>query len=174
MNSAQLFSAMPATLAAEIVEFAFNTDKKLFHTAMEAVAQARKLRLIFLERLPRTERFALMASALGRPGLALVANSLISTWLIKQQAPLLAAFLDSLKIKHENGVVEDLPKTVEDTDLQNAVDALLAKFPHPVVAIYLNAFNEMNEARWSNLELHLETDPRLQLKRAEPGATPAA
>jgi NADPH-dependent 7-cyano-7-deazaguanine reductase QueF-like protein len=37
-----------------------------------------------------------------------------------------------------------------------------------VVAVYLNAFNEMNETSWANLKAMLESDLRLQL-----GATAA-
>jgi hypothetical protein len=31
------------------------------------------------------------------------------------------------------------------------------------VAVYLNAFNDMNEASWPNLKTMLESDSRLQL-----------
>jgi NADPH-dependent 7-cyano-7-deazaguanine reductase QueF-like protein len=31
------------------------------------------------------------------------------------------------------------------------------------VAVYLNAFNDMNEAHWGNLKALLEADARLQL-----------
>jgi hypothetical protein len=31
-----------------------------------------------------------------------------------------------------------------------------------VVIVYLHAFYEMNEARWTNLKALLETEPRLQ------------
>jgi hypothetical protein len=31
------------------------------------------------------------------------------------------------------------------------------------VAVYLNAFNDMNEANWTNLTSLLESDKRLQL-----------
>ena len=50
-----------------------------------------------------------------------------------------------------------------DAKLRAAVDALLAKYPPEVVAIYLQAFNEMNEADWTNLKTMLEQDTRLQL-----------
>jgi len=43
------------------------------------------------------------------------------------------------------------------------VELLLGKFPHEVVAVYLNAFNDMNTANWANLKTMLETDTRLQL-----------
>jgi hypothetical protein len=43
------------------------------------------------------------------------------------------------------------------------VDGLLAKHPPEAVAVYLNAFNDMNEANWTNLKAMLESDTRLQL-----------
>jgi hypothetical protein len=76
---------------------------------------------------------------------------------------MLGEFLDALGIAHKEGVVDDLPKEMEDAKLQAAVDNLLAKHPHEAVAVYLLAFNDMNEANWPNLKKMLETDPRLQL-----------
>jgi NADPH-dependent 7-cyano-7-deazaguanine reductase QueF-like protein len=40
---------------------------------------------------------------------------------------------------------------------------LLAKYPPEAVAVYLNAFNDMNQANWANLKSALESDSRLQL-----------
>ena len=80
---------------------------------------------------------------------------------------MLTEFLDSLNIKHDKGVVEDLPPSVDEPALESAVEALLAKYPAEIVAIYLHAFHEMNECKWPNLAAHLETDPRLQLNAAQ-------
>jgi ABC-type sugar transport system substrate-binding protein len=60
-------------------------------------------------------------------------------------------------------VVDDLPATVDDEKLKAAIENLLAKHPPEVVAVYLNAFNDMNEASWANLKTMLENDPRLQV-----------
>jgi hypothetical protein len=72
-------------------------------------------------------------------------------------------FLNALGIANEKGVVEDLPAAVDDAKLKTAVDTLLAKYPPEAVAVYLNAFNDMNEANWPNLKTLLESEPRLQL-----------
>ena len=58
-----------------------------------------------------------------------------------------------------------LPKSVGDSQLTTAVETLLAKHPHPAVAVYLHAFNSMNAESWSNLDTLLESEPRLRLKR---------
>jgi hypothetical protein len=47
--------------------------------------------------------------------------------------------------------------------LQAAIDTLVVKYRPEAVAVYLNAFNDMNEAHWENLKTMLEGDPRLQL-----------
>ena len=57
----------------------------------------------------------------------------------------------------------NLPDGVDDAKLKSAVETLLAKYPPEVVAVYLNAFNDMNTANWPNLKTMLENDARLQL-----------
>jgi hypothetical protein len=165
MTSSELFAAMPAPVAADIFEFTHANDKPLYRVTLETVAQARKVRGVFLERQPRAERYATMASTLGRAGLMATANNLISNWLIKKHNSVLVDFLDSLKITHEKGVVEDLPPQMDEPMLDAAIENLLTKYPQEVVSIYLHAFNEMNEANWPNLKAKLENDPRLALKK---------
>src|SRR4051812_39980480 len=165
MTSSELFAAMPAPVAADIFEFTHANDKPLYRVTLETVAQARKVRGVFLERQPRAERYATMASTLGRAGLMATANNLISNWLIKKHNSVLVDFLDSLKITHEKGVVEDLPPQMDEPMLDAAIENLLIKYPQEVVSIYLHAFNEMNEANWPNLKAKLENDPRLALKK---------
>ena len=46
--------------------------------------------------------------------------------------------------------------------MKTAIETLLAKYPPEAVAVYLNAFNDMNETSWANLKTILESDPRLQ------------
>ena len=60
-------------------------------------------------------------------------------------------------------MVEDLPPTIEEEKLRAAVETLLGKYPPEVVAVYLNAFHDMNEVDWPNLKALLEGDKRLQL-----------
>lgn len=156
---------MPPALATEILEYTFANDKALYRAALDAVAQSRKVRPIFLERQPRAQRHSLMASMLGRPPQRVIADGLIRNWLLKSQSAMLIDFLDALKIPHEKGAVETLPDSVEDATLQSAVEGLLTKYPPDSVALYLHAFNDMNQARLSNLDAMVQTDPRLKFLR---------
>jgi hypothetical protein len=163
LTAHELFGFMSPALGAEIVEFAHDANKPLYRATLAAVAEIRKVRPVFLERQPRAQRTAAMLASLTRPMLEPAAANLIRGWLVNKQSALLIQFLDALGIKHEKGVVEDLPVNVDDAKLKTAVDSLLASHPQEVVAVYLVAFNEMNQANWPNLKTMLETDSRLQL-----------
>ena len=153
---------MSPALAARILEYTHDNNKELYRATLGAVAEARKLRPAFLERTPRATRHASMVSILARPRLELIAANVLREWLMKQQVPMLADFLNALGIAHKDGAVEDLPATVDDEKLRGAVEALLAKYPAEEIAIYLNAFYTMNDVRWPNLESMLKNDGRLQ------------
>ncbi|HPC60455.1 MAG TPA: hypothetical protein PKX23_07340 [Verrucomicrobiota bacterium] len=163
LTSHELLGFMSPNLAQEIILYAYEEDKPLYKTTLAAVAEARKLRPVYFERQPRTQRHAAMLTTLTRPALEMVTANLIRTWLLKKHNGLLTDFLDSLGIQHKEGVVDDLPETMEEEKLRQAVDGLLAKHPPEVVAVYLNAFQDMNEVEWPALKNMLQSDPRLQL-----------
>jgi hypothetical protein len=162
LTSHELFGFMSPGLADEILNFTRETDKPVYKGALSAIAQARRVRPVFLERQPRPQRQAAMIATLSRPGLEAVAAGLIRTWLLKKHKAMLVDFLNVLGIKNEEGVVENLPAGMDDAKLKTAVETLLAKYPPEAVAVYLNAFNDMNETAWANLKAILESEPRLQ------------
>jgi len=163
LTAHEMLGFMSPALATDILSHAFETDKPFYRAALNAVAEARKVRPVFLERQPRQQRHATMLAVLSRPSMEVIAGNLIRNWLVKKQNAMLVQFLDALDIPHKEGVVDNLPPTVDDAKLQAAVEGLLAKHPPETVAVYLLAFNDMNEANWPNLKKLLETDSRLQL-----------
>ncbi len=163
LKSHELIGFMSPGLANEILLYAFESDKPLYRTVLAAVAEARHVRPVFMERQPKVQRHAAMLATLSKPSLDTVTANLLRTWLLKKYKDMLVDFLDALGITHKDGVVDDLPETMDDEKLKAAVDKLVAKYPREVVAVYLNAFNDMNEVGWPNLKAMLTTDPRLQL-----------
>lgn len=163
LKTYELLGFMSPALANEILEFAHESDKPTYRAVLGAVAEARHLRPVFLERQPRTQRHTTMIATLTRPSLNAAAGTLIRGWLVKKHQSMLVDFLNALGIENKDGVVDDLPIAVEDDKLKTAVDGLLARYPPEAVAVYLQAFNEMNEAHWSNLQTLLEQDSRLQI-----------
>jgi hypothetical protein len=163
LTSNELLGFMSQNLALEILNYTYDNDKPVYRATLAAVAEARKLRPVFLERQPRAQRHATMLSTLSKPSQEAIAAALLRAWLLKQYKGMLVDFLDALGIQHKDGVVDDLPETMEDTKLRTAIDTILAKYPQEVVAVYLNAFTEMNEVNWPALDSMLEADSRLQV-----------
>jgi len=163
LTSHELLGFMSPKLGLEILTYTFENDKPLYRTILAAVAEARKVRPVFLERQPKPQRHATMLSTLARPALEMVTANLLRTWLLKKYKDMLCDFLNALEITHTDGVVDDLPGSMDDTKLRAAVDLLLGKYPREVAAVYLHAFQEMNEVEWPNLKAILESDKRLEL-----------
>ena len=162
-TSHELLGFMSPNLALEILTYIHENEKPVYRAAMASVAEARRLRPVFLQRQPKPQRHATMLATLARPALEMVTANLIRTWLLKKHKDMLCDFLDALGITHKDGVVDDLPASIEDSKLHSAIEALLAKYPREAVAVYLHAFQGMNEVEWPNLKTLLESDKRLEL-----------
>lgn len=157
---------MSPSLGTEILSWAYEKEKPVYKATLGAVADARRVRSVFLQRQPRVQRHTGMMETLAKPRLEMAASTLLRTWLLKEKKSLLVDFLNALGIEHEDGVVDDLPETMEEDKLRAAIDQMLEKYPAEVVAVYLNAFSGMNETNWPTLKTMLESDARLQLGEA--------
>src|SRR4249919_2332963 len=107
LTSHELLGFMSPNLGVEILTFTFETDKPLYRATLGAVAEAREVRSVFLERQPKPQRHSAMLATLARPGLEMVTANLLRTWLLKRYKDMLCDFLDALGIAHKDGVVDD-------------------------------------------------------------------
>lgn len=162
LTAHELFGFMSPDLADQILEATYADNRDVYRATLNAVAQSKRVRPLFLERQPRKERHKAMAAALARPSMEEASSGQLRGWLVRHQSAVLIDFLNALGIAHKEGVVEELPPSMEDAKLAGAVDALLGKHPQEVVVIYLHAFNSMNGDGWPNLQTALENDARLQ------------
>jgi hypothetical protein len=163
MTSHEILGYMSPKQSAQIIDDLFVDDKPLYKAVLAAVANAKKVRPVFLAKLPKAQRHPDMIAALSRGSMDEIAGNLLRGWLLKKQLPVIADFLDGLGIKHEQGVVEDLPQTVDETALKNTVESLLGKHLPEVVAVYLLSFQAMNEVEWPGLATMLKEEARMQL-----------
>src|SRR5262245_60331446 len=125
LTSHELLGFMSPSLALEILNYVYESDKPLYRATLAAVADAKKLRPVFMERQPRPQRHATMLATLARPSLEMVTGNLLRAWLLKKYNGMLVDFLDALGIQHKEGVVENLPENMEDGKLKVAVDKIL-------------------------------------------------
>ena len=163
LTAHEIFGFMSPALAKSIIEFVHENDRELYRLTLTAVAEAKKVRLLFLERKAKPERHADMIGMLSKQRLDAIAANLIRGWLLKKNRSMLVDFLNALQVAHNEGAVDDLPAEMDDARLNAAIDQLLKNYPAEEVAVYLNAFYAMNEVNWPNLKNLLENDSRLQL-----------
>jgi hypothetical protein len=162
---------MPESTCTAMLADLFENEKPLYKNLIENLAKQRKLRPVFVERKPRPERFAWIKDALGRKQNEPVAANLLQIWLVSRHSSMLCDFLDSLGIKHdENGTVENIPPQPEKPALETAVGALLAKYDPSIVAVYLHAFQALDETGWPLLNEIIAADARLHLAAPAPAA----
>ena len=169
MTPNEIFLQMPESTCNALLGEMLENEKPLYKNLVENLAKQRKLRPVFVERKPRLERFAWLKDALGRRQNEAIAANLLQIWLVSRHSAMLCDFLDSLGIKHDdNGTVEQIPPQPEKPALEAAVAALLEKYESAIVAVYLNAFQALDQNGWPLLDEIIAADPRLQLAAPAP------
>ena len=147
-----------------IFAYLLEKEKAVYKAMIQNIASRRKLRPVFIERKPKNERHIWLQQALSAKGSDDLAVQLFQIWLLGAYRQMICDFLDLLRIKHDGkGVVDDLPPEPEREALDKSITELLQKYPREVVAVYLHAFQAMDETGWSNLDAILSTDSRMAL-----------
>jgi hypothetical protein len=147
-----------------VLVFLLEHEKPVYKAMIQNIASRRKLRPIFIERKPKSERHVWLQQALSSKSSDDLAIQLLQIWLLGAHREMICDFLDLLGIKHDGkGVVDDLPPEPTGEALAGAITKLLEKHRREVVAVYLHAFQAMDETGWSTLDEVLSRDPRVAL-----------
>ena len=158
----ELIGFMSPKMANRILEDTQANNREVYRALVASMAQAQKMRPVFIGRQPKERRHKSFVQMLSRTGSEEHAGNLIRGWLFKEHKDVLTDFLGKLGIEHEEGMVDDLPESISDDALNAAVDLLIEKYDRELVAVYLTAFNASNENRWGNLDALLAENERLQ------------
>lgn len=171
MPTHPLWSQISPVLANDILLHTQKNNKKLYRTAVDIVAPNIGVRAVKVMEMPKVERHAAFTQLLSRPQLEALSFNILSTWLVDNHAPMLCAWLDALGIAHDEvGCANSFNPVPDKAALQKAVDTLLKTYDATLVAIYLNAFNEIDEVRWPALTEVLGSDDRLKIQSATASA----
>jgi len=164
MKCHEICSRISPELMSAAFVFLLEREKPVYKAMIQNIASRRKLRPIFIERKPKSERHLWLQQALSQKGSDDLAVQLFQIWLLGAHREMICDFLDLLGIKHDGkGVVDDLPPEPTREALEAAITKLLEKHAREVVAVYLHAFQAMDETGWSTLDDILSTDPRVAL-----------
>ena len=158
----ELIGFMSPKMANRILEDTQANNREVYRALVASMAQAQKMRPVFIGRQPKERRHKSFVQMLSRAGSEEHAGNLIRGWLFKEHKDVLTGFLGKLGIEHEEGMVNDLPESISDDALNAAVNLLIEKYDRELVTVYLTAFNASNENRWGNLDALLADDERLQ------------
>jgi hypothetical protein len=169
MKCYEIFSKLSPELTNEIFSHLIEHEKPVYKAMIQNLATRRKLRPVFIERKPKEDRHVWLKQALSLKGADDISTQLLQIWLLGAHRQMICDFLDSLGIAHDGkGVVDNLPAEPRREALTETITKLLENHPPEVVAVYLHAFQAMDETGWSTLDEILATDARVALKRENP------
>jgi hypothetical protein len=118
--------------------------------AVGAIATQMKFRPRSVIGLP-PERRAKYLAQLPTVSDAIAARALVS-YHLERQRPMMAAFLDSLGIPHENGLITEEAVAKPDADkLKTAAEELATKFDPSDVSVYLSTLVSQDPDTWGAL-----------------------
>jgi len=164
MKCYEIFSRLSPELTNEIFAHLIEHEKPVYKAMIQNIATRRKLRPVFIERKPKNERHIWLRQALSMRGADDIATQLLQIWLLGAHRQMICDFLDSLGIKHDGkGVVDSLPAEPSREALTDTITKLLEGRSAEVVAVYLHAFQAMDETGWSTLDEVLANDARVAL-----------
>jgi hypothetical protein len=125
-----------------------STEQQL--EAVAALAAHMKFRAKSVIGLP-LEKKAKYLSTLPTVSDAVAARALVN-YHLERQRPMMGAFLDSLGIAHEDGLISEENVTKPEPEkLQAAAKELAAKYPEPDVSLYLSTLVSQDPDTWGSL-----------------------
>lgn len=133
-----------------------STDQQI--EAVAAIASHMKFRTKSVLGLAPEKRIKYLA---GLPVISdtVAARALVS-YHLERQRPMMAAFLDSLGIAHENGLINDEAVSKPDAEkLKSAAAELAAKYPADEVSLYLSTLVSQDPDTWGDLAELPQTIP---------------
>ena len=132
---------------------------------MRELGALKKLRPEFIQRKPLQEQFSFIQKMLAWKPSNEIGDHLLQVWLLRKHQDMLITFLNTLDIPHDgNGIVNELPETLDKEKLAKAVDELFEKYPAGVASVYLQMFQLQTEDGWDELADVLANDPRVTIR----------
>lgn len=165
MKSYTIFQKSDEETVNTFLDWMRNQERAVYRAAVRELAALKKLRPEFVQQKPLAEQFAWLKRMLAWKPAETIADHLLQVWLIRKHEGMLVTFIDKLGIPHNgHGVVDDLPESIDEEKLKEAVDTLFDKYPAGAVSIYLHMFQNQTPEGWPTVQAVLDNDPRITLR----------
>jgi hypothetical protein len=164
MSAHEILKTLPDQRGLAILDSIRTIDPNAFKVVLLTLAERRRLRPVFVQKKPRSEQAAWILKNLRLRSEDHVAEHVLQLWLVKTQEEMIVRFLDVAEIDHDGeGMVDELPETLDTEKVKAAADLLFEKFDHPLVTLYLTVFQLQRPGGWPEIAAILEEDPRATL-----------
>jgi hypothetical protein len=173
----ELFKLLDPAIVAELFTTFREEEREIYKSTVASLAQARKLRPVYVQKKPVVEQIAWMHKTLNLRGSDMIGEHLLQVWFMKFQQPLLIKFCDGMEIDHngEGSVEGELPSELDEAKLCSTIETLFGDFNPKIVSLYLHVFNLQTPGGWESLTKLLAADERVKLgNEPEPEPEPEA
>lgn len=165
MTARDIFASLSPEQAEEVFGWLHTHNRATYRACMSMLATRRKLRPVFVERKPLSERHAWLKDAFSRINNNDIATEILQSWLLEAHGKMVCDFLDVLGVPHDGkGLVESFPPEPPASEIARAIEAIYENHTQTAVLTYLNLLIGMKIANWPELEKAVHYDPRLCLK----------
>ena len=158
MKAYYIFQQADEETISNILDWMRNQERAIYRAAVRELGALKKLR-------PLQEQFSFIKKMLSWKPSNEIGDHLLQVWLLRKHQDMLITFLNTLGIPHDgNGIVNELPETLDKEKLAKAVDELFEKYPAGVASVYLQMFQLQTEDGWEELAEVLANDPRVTIR----------
>jgi hypothetical protein len=164
MKAHQLIQAIDPELRQQILTYMQTDERPAYRAVIDSLAAQRKLRPQFILEKSRAQQAEWLVQQLIAKVNDPVAEQLLQIWLLKSQPKMLTTFLDAVGIAHDGkGQVDELPEEISEENAKAGIDALLAAYPAPAAALYLQMFQLQRPEGFPGLTKAIEANEAVKI-----------
>jgi hypothetical protein len=153
MRAYQVFAAMEAERAVDLLNTLRETSPAVYTQAVAAASAALKARPRFLMKQPPDKRAQLVRRALARVAASDLAEEVLAAYFLGARKELLIEWLDAVGVEHEEGALKvEEPECPPRDKLDTAVSDFLSGENTPDRELLLRAFAAQSAIDWPDLE----------------------
>ena len=168
MKPHELYKAIDPSLVTQMLDWFRSNDKNVYKHTVATLANARKLRPIYIGKKSMADQYKWIAQTLQLRASDTLGEHLLQAWFMAGHHAMLGTFCDALGILHDGkgSIHGDLPKALDDERLDTGIARLLEQSDQKIVALYLHVFNMQREGGWDNLNARLASHEQLKFASA--------